>query len=126
MVTARVCRCGDRPDITGLTRHLDNYLVTFDLTSSFSVDEGSSYRMELMDASVPKIKDAALWADQTNRTLFVYGGRYPDKKTLVDGRTWTYGIPQKSWRVQQNSIQPTRLISGGGRPPPPPRTRQFM
>ncbi|KAE8422773.1 hypothetical protein BDV36DRAFT_309790 [Aspergillus pseudocaelatus] len=89
----------------------DNYLVQLDLSSSFSTDDGSKYKMSLIDSKVPKIKGQALWSNQDNTTLFTYGGNSLDV-TSADQGLWTYTIADGSWKLQQTSIQPVRLQGG--------------
>ncbi|KAE8163035.1 hypothetical protein BDV40DRAFT_264045 [Aspergillus tamarii] len=97
--------------IPGDTNSSNNYLVQLDLSSSFSTDDGSKYKMSLIDSKVPKMKGQALWSDKDNTTLFTYGGNYLDV-TSVDQGLWTYTIADRSWKLQQTSIQPVRLQGG--------------
>ncbi|KAF9894833.1 hypothetical protein FE257_004454 [Aspergillus nanangensis] len=89
----------------------NNYLVELDLTSAFSTDDGSKYRMSLVDSSVPKLKDQALWSDKANTTLYSYGGRGASD-TSADEGLWTYTIKNQEWKLQQASIKPVRLVGG--------------
>lgn len=86
--------------------------MTFDLRSPFSVDDGANYKMTLVDSVVPKVKQQALWGDQANTTLFMYGGRYVSNTTALP-TTYTYSIEDEEWAAQQSSIQPNRLVNGG-------------
>ncbi|PGH11406.1 hypothetical protein AJ79_04907 [Helicocarpus griseus UAMH5409] len=63
--------------IPGDSYNLNNYIVELDLTRPFSVEDGSEYKMSLIDGKVPILKDQALWSDKQNTTLFAYGGRGP-------------------------------------------------
>jgi hypothetical protein len=99
-------------DLVYLCCLLDNYLVTLDLTSSFSVSEGKNYKMTKIDTDVPKIKDMALWSNAENSTLYQYGGRFLDNITSED-TIWTYAVKDKLWGKQDGTIQPSRLEYGG-------------
>ncbi|KAE8313114.1 hypothetical protein BDV41DRAFT_564630 [Aspergillus transmontanensis] len=79
----------------------DNYIVQLDLSASFSTDDGSKYKMSLVDSE----------SDKANTTLFTYGGNYLDV-TSVDQGLWTYTIADGSWKLQQTSIKPVRLQGG--------------
>jgi len=92
---------------------LDNYLMTLDLTSSFSTSEGKNYKMTKIDTQVPKIKDMALWSNADNSTLYQYGGRFLENITSED-TIFTYTVKDKSWSKQDETIQPSRLEYGGG------------
>ncbi|KAJ5916588.1 hypothetical protein N7504_000603 [Penicillium tannophilum] len=90
----------------------NNYLVTLDLTSSFSTSEGKNYKMsKLPNSIVPKIKDMALWANAANTTLYQYGGRYLEDIT-TDNAIWTYNVNDKSWAAQEGSVQPAQREYG--------------
>ncbi|CAG7959708.1 unnamed protein product [Penicillium olsonii] len=89
----------------------DNYLVTLDLTSSFSTTEGKNYKMAKMDTEVPKVKDMALWSKADNTTLYQYGGRFLENITN-ENTIWTYTVGDKKWDKQDGTIQPTRLEYG--------------
>lgn len=91
---------------------LDNYLVTLDLTSSFSTSEGKNYKMTKIDTDVPKVKDMALWSKADNTTLYQYGGRFLENITN-ENTIWTYTVGDKKWDKQDGTIQPTRLEYGG-------------
>ncbi|KAE8379096.1 hypothetical protein BDV26DRAFT_176784 [Aspergillus bertholletiae] len=97
--------------IPGDTNASNNYLVELDLSSSFSTDDGAKYKMSLVDAEVPKIKDQAMWSNRDNTTLFTYGGRGVNNIS-VDQGLWTYTIADGSWKLQQTSIKPVRLQGG--------------
>ncbi|OQE00228.1 hypothetical protein PENVUL_c056G09184 [Penicillium vulpinum] len=89
----------------------NNYLMTLDLTSSFSTSEGKNYKMTKIGAEVPKIKDMALWSNAENSTLYQYGGRFLENITSED-TIWTYTVKDKSWTKQDGTIQPSRLEYG--------------
>ncbi|CAI7635574.1 uncharacterized protein N7487_002539 [Penicillium crustosum] len=89
----------------------NNYLVTLDLTSSFSTSEGKNYKMAKIDTDVPKIKDMAVWSNADNSTLYQYGGRFLENITSED-TIWTYTTKDKSWSKQDGTIQPSRLEYG--------------
>ncbi|CAG8021748.1 unnamed protein product [Penicillium salamii] len=89
----------------------NNYLVTLDLTSSFSTSEGKNYKMTKIDTDVPKIKDMALWSKADNTTLYQYGGRFLENITN-ENTIWTYTVGDKKWDKQDGTIQPTRLEYG--------------
>ncbi|KAJ5357420.1 hypothetical protein N7541_004578 [Penicillium brevicompactum] len=89
----------------------NNYLVTLDLTSSFSTSEGKNYKMTKIDTDVPKIKDMALWSKADNTTLYQYGGRFLENITN-ENTIWTYSVDDKTWAKQDGTIQPTRLEYG--------------
>lgn len=97
---------------TYLCCFLDNYLVTLDLTSSFSTSEGKNYKMAKIDTDVPKIKDMAVWSNAENSTLYQYGGRFLENITSED-TIWTYTTKDRSWSKQDGTIQPSRLEYGG-------------
>ncbi|KAJ5648013.1 hypothetical protein N7490_004385 [Penicillium lividum] len=89
----------------------NNYLVTLDLTSSFSTSEGKNYKMSKIDATVPKVKDMALWSNAANTTLYQYGGRYLGSVTS-ENTVWTYTAKNESWNAQEGSVPPKRLEYG--------------
>ncbi|KAF4769582.1 hypothetical protein HAV15_011346 [Penicillium sp. str.  len=89
----------------------NNYLVTLDLTSSFSTSEGKNYKMAKIDTDVPKIKDMAVWSNAENSTLYQYGGRFLENITSED-TIWTYTTKDRSWSKQDGTIQPSRLEYG--------------
>ena len=91
---------------------IDNYLVTLDLSSQVSLDDGANYRMSLINSSFPTLKGQALWSDQDNTTLYAYGGAGLGT-TSVDGGIWTYDITSKSWGVEESDVDPPRLTDGG-------------
>ncbi|KAJ5937351.1 hypothetical protein N7454_004651 [Penicillium verhagenii] len=88
-----------------------HYLVTLDLTSSFSVNDGSNYKMTIVNDTVPAVKYQAFWASQDNSTMYMYGGLFVGNVSNDNG-IWTYTPNQKTWQSQQESIIPARLVNG--------------
>lgn len=89
----------------------DNYLMTLDLTSSFSTSDGSNYHLTKIDPTVPKVKNQALWPNPSNTTLYMYGGRYVSAQPVDEG-IWIYSVQNGTWSLQQGSFAPTRLVYG--------------
>ncbi|XHG06160.1 hypothetical protein AWENTII_009365 [Aspergillus wentii] len=88
-----------------------NYLVELDLSKQLDLNDGSNYKMSIIDPSVPELKDQALWANQDNTTLYSYGGRGAGDVSEDNG-LWTYNPATESWKLQQTSIKPTRYQAG--------------
>lgn len=86
--------------------------MTLDLTSSFSVNDGSNYKLTVINNTVPDVKYQALWPDRDNSTLYMYGGLFVGNVSTDTG-IWTYRTSDKIWQMQQESIIPTRLVNGG-------------
>ncbi|KAL4919697.1 hypothetical protein BDW62DRAFT_209634 [Aspergillus aurantiobrunneus] len=89
----------------------NNYLVELNLSAPIDLGDGANYKLSTIPSNVPKLKDQALWANAANTTLFSYGGRGANGTSSDDG-VWTYNIADNSWRIQQTSVKPVRLVSG--------------
>ncbi|KAJ5266977.1 Kelch-type beta propeller [Penicillium angulare] len=89
-----------------------HYLMTLDLTSSFSVNDGSNYKLTIINDTVPDVKYQAFWPSRDNSTLYMYGGMFLNNVSTDTG-IWAYSPNQKVWQIlEQEIIIPTRLVNG--------------
>ena len=87
-------------------------MLQLDLSQSFSVNDGANYKMSLVDAQIPVLKDQALWSSRDNSSLFLYGGRRASNVSL-DEKVWKYEVQEGKWEVQETSAVPVRYDGGG-------------
>ncbi|RAK80039.1 uncharacterized protein BO72DRAFT_27003 [Aspergillus fijiensis CBS 313.89] len=88
-----------------------NYMLQLDLSQSFSMNDGANYKMSLVDAQIPVLKDQALWSSRDNSSLFLYGGRRASNISL-DEKVWKYEVQGGKWEVQETSAVPVRYDGG--------------
>ncbi|KAF1839262.1 hypothetical protein BDW02DRAFT_585319 [Decorospora gaudefroyi] len=83
------------------SNHTNPWLLFSDLNSS-TVDTGmpSQHANLSKPGNIPSVSGGYLWADDTNKCFYQFGGEYPEGVSPTDVFSmWTYDVPLNQWNA---------------------------